>query len=101
MNERPAKDLIVAHGEIHWPKGFANLIDAGETAWYSSGMQIGSADKRTLHADTTFTWKTFGFPIQSKVNEFVPFKRLGWFGEGTGIRAYQPGSLSKRAAVAK
>ncbi|HEV8002438.1 MAG TPA: hypothetical protein VGP63_21305, partial [Planctomycetaceae bacterium] len=33
-------------------------------------------------------WKTFGFPIKSTVHEFVPNERLGWFGSGTGIKAY-------------
>jgi hypothetical protein len=114
MQERPAKDLSWANRQIHWPKGFnpkeadafvhneiwinapanviwANLVNAADwPEWYSNAadMQIGSADKRTLQTDTTFTWKTFGFPILSKVNEFSPYKRLGWFGSGQGIRAY-------------
>jgi hypothetical protein len=113
-NELPAKDLSEANSQIHWPKGFdpkevdafvhneiwinapacviwTNLVNAGDwPAWYSnsSAMQIGSSDKKTLEAKSTFTWKTFGFPVQSKINEFVPCNRLGWFGSGTGIRAY-------------
>jgi hypothetical protein len=112
--ERPAKDLSQANGQIHWPKGFdpkevdafvhnkiwinapasviwANLVNAGDwPMWYSnsSDIQTDSPDQRTLHAGTAFTWKTFGFPIQSKINEFVPGSRLGWFGSGTGIKAY-------------
>jgi len=50
--------------------------------------QTDSPDQRTLHAGTAFTWKTFGFPIQSKINEFVPGSRLGWSGSGTAIKAY-------------
>lgn len=122
-NERPAKALSEANGQIHWPKGFhpkeadafvhneiwinapasviwANLVDAGDwPAWYSnaSDMQIGSSDKRTLEAETKFTWKTFGFPIQSKVNEFVPCSRLGWFGSGTGITAYHTWLIVEKA----
>ena len=104
MQERPAKDLSLANGQIHWPKGFnPKEADAfvhneiwinapADVIWTNlvntSDMQIGSADRKTLQADTTFTWKTLGFPILSKVNEFSPYKRLGWFGSGTGIRAY-------------
>ena len=121
--ERPAKDLSGASSQIHWPKGFGpkeadafvhneiwinapasviwtNLVNAGDwPAWYSnaSDMQIGSSDRKTLQAGTTFTWQTFGFPIQSKVNEFVPGNRLGWYGNGTGIRAYHTWLLVEKA----
>ena len=123
MQERPAKDLSLANGQIHWPKGFnpkeadafvhneiwinapayviwTNLVNASDwPAWYSnaSDMQIGSADKKALQADTVFTWKTFGFPILSKVNEFSPYKRLGWFGSGPGIRAYHTWLIVERS----
>jgi hypothetical protein len=122
-NERPAKDLSEANSQIHWPKGFdpkaadafvhneiwinapasviwTNLVNARDwPAWYSnaSDMEIGNSDKKTLQAGTTFTWKTFGFPIQSKINEFVPCARLGWFGEGTGIRAYHTWLIVEKA----
>jgi len=123
VQERPAKDSSLANGQIHWPKGFnpkeadafvhneiwinapadvvwTNLVNAADwPAWYSnaSDMQIGSADRKTLQADTTFTWKTFGFPILSKVNEFSPYQRLGWFGSGMGIRAYHTWLIVERA----
>ena len=110
-NQRPAKDLTAANPQIHWPVGFepknadafvhnemwiqaparviwSNLINAGGwPGWYSNSLdvQVESSDKRTLQDNTAFTWKTFGFPIQSTINEFVP---LGWFGNGTGIKAY-------------
>jgi hypothetical protein len=122
-NERPIKDLSEANSQIHWPKGFdpkeadafvhneiwikapasviwGILVNAGAwPAWYSnaSDMRIDSSDEKTLEAETTFTWKTFGFPIQSKVNEFVPGKRLGWFGNGTGIRAYHTWLVVEKA----
>jgi len=112
--ERPAKDLSLANDQIHWPKGlnpkeadvflhneiwinaranviWSNLVNASDwPAWYynSSDMQIGSPDGKTLRADTTFTWKTFGFPVHSKINEFVPGSRIGWGGYGPGITAY-------------
>ena len=111
---RPVKDLSQASSEIHWPQGFEpktvdafvhneifikapasviwqNLVKAREwPKWYSnsSDMQIAGGAKTELEADVEFTWKTFGFPIQSTVHEFIPNQRLGWFGGGTGIRAY-------------
>lgn len=113
-NEQPTKDLTAVSHQIHWPVGFEptnadafvhneiwikapaiviwnNLINAGDwPGWYSNSLdvQVESSDRRTLQARNAFTWKTFGFPIQSTVNEFVPFSRIGWFGNGTGIKAY-------------
>jgi hypothetical protein len=112
--ERPVKDLSKANKNIHWPKGFdpkeadafvhneiwinapakviwESLVKAPEwPTWYSNSanIQIAGQDKDRLQAESAFTWSTFGFPIESKVNEFVVRSRLGWFGNGTGIRAY-------------
>ena len=111
---RPLKDLSQASSQIHWPHGFDpktadafvhneifikapanviwdNLVKATEwPEWYSnsSDMQIAGGGKTELEADVDFAWKTFGFPIKSTVHEFVPNERLGWFGSGTGIKAY-------------
>jgi hypothetical protein len=111
---RPIKDLKEANQLILWPKGFdpketdafvhneiwikapakviwENLVSATDwPTWYSNSadVQIAGPDKERLHANSVFTWKTFGFPIESKINEFVPESRIGWFGNGTGIRAY-------------
>jgi len=113
-NERPVKDLSRSNSEIHWPKGFdpkeadafshneirvdatasviwANLVDAKSwPVWYSnaSDIQFGNSDKNALEAEATFSWRTFGFPVQSKINEFVPCQRIGWFGSAAGITAY-------------
>ena len=27
-----------------------------------------------------FRWTTFGLPIESKVNEFIPYTRIDWYG---------------------
>ncbi|HXM02923.1 MAG TPA: SRPBCC family protein [Chthoniobacterales bacterium] len=112
--EHPIKDLSNASKLIHWPNGFdpketdafvhneiwikasakviwENLVDAAEwPTWYSNSaeLQIAGTDHKTLQANGVFTWKTFGFPIASKINEFVPESRIGWFGNGTGIHAY-------------
>jgi hypothetical protein len=120
--ERPAKDLSHACKLIHWPQGFdpketdafvhneiwirapakviwQNLVNAQEwPSWYanSAEVQIAGSDDGRLRAGSVFTWKTFGFPIDSKINEFVPESRLGWFGNGTGIHAYHTWLILKK-----
>jgi hypothetical protein len=112
--ESPAKDLSDANQLIHWPPGFepaetdvfvhneirikappkviwANLINAVEwPSWYSnsSDVRITGPSNTTLRENSHFLWKTFGFAVDSKVHEFAPESRIGWFGDGVGIRAY-------------
>jgi hypothetical protein len=112
--EQPTKQLNEASNLIHWPEGFSpkqtdafvhnqifinapakviwsNLINAKDwPSWYSNSadVQITNPDKDRLGPKSQFEWKTFGFPVSSRVNEFVPDTRLGWFGDGTGIHAY-------------
>ncbi len=112
--EPPIKQLNEASDLIHWPEGFSpkqtdafvhnqifinapakviwsNLVNAKDwPSWYSNSadVQITNADEDRLGPKSQFKWKTFGFPIKSRVNEFVPDLRLGWFGDGTGIHAY-------------
>jgi hypothetical protein len=31
-----------------------------------------------------FRWTTFGLPLESRVNEFVPYSRIGWYGYAPG-----------------
>jgi uncharacterized protein YndB with AHSA1/START domain len=103
-------DLSNRSPDIHWPVGFspdeADLFSHNEgfinatcervwqhlvaapkwPEWYpnSKNVQIrGGAEE--LSAKSVFTWMTFGLPLESKINEFVPFSRLGWYG-------YSPGS---------
>ena len=107
--------------DIHWPDGFhpeqaelfahneimihascetvfANLVDAEKwPSWYSNSKNIkllNSTDGR-LGQGTRFTWETFGVPINSRVHEFVPGSRLGWFGDGPGMNAYHTFLLLK------
>ena len=69
----------------------AGLVNAKEwPSWYSnsSDVQITDPDQDRLGLKSKFTWRTFGFPVSRRINEFVPNTRLGWFGDGIGIRAY-------------
>jgi hypothetical protein len=112
--EPPTQQLNEASDLIHWPEGFSpkqtdtfvhnqifinapakviwsNLVNAKDwPSWYSNSadVQITNADEDRLGPKSQFNWKTFGFPIRSRVNEFVPGIRLAWFGDGTGIHAY-------------
>ena len=120
--EHPVKDLSKASKLIHWPDGFnpketdafvhneiwikapakviwENLVNATEwPGWYANSADVKFTDsgKGRLEAGTVFTWKTFGFPIDSKINEYVPESRLGWFGNGTGIHAYHTWLILKK-----
>jgi uncharacterized protein YndB with AHSA1/START domain len=103
-------DLAKRSPDIHWPVGFfpqeADLFAHNEglveatceqvwkhivaapkwPQWYpnSKSVQIrGGAEE--LSAGSVFTWVTFGLPIESKIHEFVPARRIGWYG-------YSPGS---------
>ena len=79
--------FINAPAKIIW----SNLVNAKDwPSWYSNSadVQITNADEDRLGPKSQFKWKTFGFPVSSRLNEFVPDIRLGWFGDGTGIHAY-------------
>ena len=103
-------DLIHRAPEIHWPQGFdpatadlfshnALLIEADcervwrhivEAAkwpdWYPNAkdVRIVGDGGTALQADTTFRWTTFGIPLESRINEFVPYTRIGWYGYAPG-----------------
>jgi hypothetical protein len=53
-----------------------------------------------LHEGTKFSWDTFGVHIESTVHEFVPNSRIGWWGLGTGMKAYHTFLLIKPTRVA-
>ena len=38
--------------------------------------------------ERSFPRDTFGVHIESRVHEFVPNRRIGWFANGTGVNAY-------------
>lgn len=122
--KRPLKDVAKASPLIQWPKGFEpasadayvhndiwikapaaviwdNLVRAPEwPQWYSNSadVSVDGPDRARLTANSVFRWKTFGFPIQSRVDEFVIGKRLSWFGEGgPDFRAYHTWLIVEKA----
>ena len=91
----PEQADLFAHNEIvvraSCEKVFANIADAQVwPSWYpnSHNVNLLNSPDGKLHEGTRFSWDTFGVHIESRVHEFVPNSRLGWFGNGTGMRAY-------------
>jgi uncharacterized protein YndB with AHSA1/START domain len=110
--------------EIHWPEGFhpeqadlfahneivvhascekvfAHIVDAQVwPSWYpnSHNVKVLNSPEGKLQEGTRFSWDTFGVHIESRVHEFVPNSRIGWFGDGTGMRAYHTFLLMKKDA---
>ena len=98
----PEQADLFAHNEIvvlaSCEKVFANIADAQEwPSWYpnSYNVKVLNSPDGKLHKEARFSWDTFGHHIQSRVHEFVPGSRIGWFGDGTGLNAYHTFLLSK------
>jgi hypothetical protein len=104
------QDLVNRSPDIHWPQGFdptqadlfshnellisakcervwQHIIDATKWPdWYPNSKEVhivGNGGK-VLKEGTTFRWTTFGLPLESRINEFVPYSRIGWFGYAPG-----------------
>lgn len=103
-------DLAARSHDIHWPQGFdpakadlfahnavvvnasceqawRHIIDAARwPQWYPNAGDVALLGGATLLGEgVVWRWTTFGFSIESRMNEFVPFSRIGWFG-------YEPGA---------
>lgn len=104
-----ASDLAKRDKHIHWPDGFApesadlfahneinvdascavvwgHIADAQKwQRWYPNGTQVKlPAGAPALDQSSVFQWQTFGFNLESKMVEFEPLKRMGWFGYAPG-----------------
>lgn len=104
-------DLINRSADIRWPVDFdpvhadlfahnavvinapaksiwATLIAAAAWPnWYSNASDVLIDDSSgQLGQDVSFSWTTFGLKIASKVAEFAPYSRLGWYGNGDELR---------------
>jgi uncharacterized protein YndB with AHSA1/START domain len=105
-------DLANRSRAIHWPDGFdptmadlfshnelfinascqhvwSYIIDATKwPQWYpnSKEVQILGTNGNRLKEGTVFQWTTFGLALESKVNEFVPYSRIGWYGYAPGAK---------------
>jgi hypothetical protein len=103
-------DLANRSLDIHWPAGFTpddadlfshnelliharcervwrHLVEATEWPhWYpnSSGVEVLGDGGSVLKDNSIFRWTTFRLPLESRINEFMPFNRIGWFGYTPG-----------------
>jgi hypothetical protein len=101
-------DLANREKDIHWPQGFdpsqadlfshnellinascariwSHIIDANKwPEWYPNAREVKITGDTVLKDGTMFRWTTFGLPIESKVNEFTPYTRIGWYGYAPG-----------------
>jgi uncharacterized protein YndB with AHSA1/START domain len=85
----PAKADLFAHNEliIHAPceRVWKHIIDATKwPEWYPNAKAVQIMNGTVLGQGSVFRWTTFGLPIESKVNEFVPYTRIGWYGYAPG-----------------
>jgi Polyketide cyclase / dehydrase and lipid transport len=91
-----AHNQIVVHASCE--KVFANIVEAQVwPSWYpnSHNVKLLNSPDGKLHEGARFSWDTFGVHIESRVHEFVPGSRIGWFGDGTGMNAYHTFLLLK------
>jgi uncharacterized protein YndB with AHSA1/START domain len=103
------EDLANRATAIHWPEGFdpstadlfshnalqidapcervwQHIIEATKwPEWYPNSKDVRILDDSSrLAAGSVFRWTTFGLPLESRINEFVPFSRIGWYGYAPG-----------------
>jgi hypothetical protein len=102
------EDLVNREKDIHWPPGFApadadlfshnqllinascarlwsHIIDATKwPEWYPNSKDVRIEGGGVLGEGTVFHWTTFGLPLESRVNEFVRYTRIGWYGYAPG-----------------
>jgi uncharacterized protein YndB with AHSA1/START domain len=102
-------DLANRATAIHWPEGFdpsqaelfshsalliqapcervwSHIVDAAKwPEWYPNSKDVHLLNGATmLQAGGVFRWTTFSIRLESRINEFVPFARIGWYGYAPG-----------------
>lgn len=119
------QDLAMRSNEIHWPERFnpatadlfahnellinascekiwSHIVDASKwPQWYPNSKDVELPEgTKVLGSDTRWRWSTFGLSIESKVNEYVPHARLGWYGYAPGAQPsfYHTWYLAPRGA---
>ena len=102
------QDFADREKDIHWPEGFdpsqadlfshntlvinasceriwGHIIGATKwPQWYPNSEDVRIDDGNVLKDGAVFHWSTFGLPLESRVNEFVPYTRIGWYGYAPG-----------------
>lgn len=103
----------MSDAQIYWPQGFAparspvhvvNRLDMPAPAaavwskliaasswplWYANSADVRiEGGGHELAARSRFKWRTFGFALDTVVQEFEPTQRIAWLATAPGIRAY-------------
>ena len=104
-------DLATRAKAIHWPEGFnpgvadlfshnsllihascekiwSHIVDAEKwPQWYPNSKGVTLLNGATVLVEgTTWRWTTFGLALESRVHEYVPYTRLGWYGYAPGAQ---------------
>ena len=88
----PAKADLFSHNQLvinaSCDKVWDRIVDATKwPEWYPNSKDVHLLNgAKILGADTTWRWTTFGLPLESKVHEYVPRTRLGWYGYTPGAQ---------------
>lgn len=102
-------DLASRSPDIHWPEGFepakADLFSHNQLLieapceqvwrhivkatkwpeWYPNAKDVRFVgDGPVLKHDSIIRWTTFGLALESRIHEFEPYRRMGWFGCAPG-----------------
>jgi hypothetical protein len=86
----PDEADLFSHNEIHFnascEKVWKHIVEAPKwPAWYPNSKDVRIAGGGSvLMENSVFSWTTFNLPLESKINEFVPFTRIGWYGYSPG-----------------
>ncbi|WP_293386658.1 SRPBCC family protein [Phenylobacterium sp.] len=118
-------DLATLATDIHWPARFipetadlfshnsllihascervwSHIVDAEKwPQWYPNAKDVALLNgARVLGDGTAWRWTTFGLPLESRVHEYVPYSRLGWYGYAPGAQPtfYHTWFLTPRGA---
>jgi uncharacterized protein YndB with AHSA1/START domain len=99
----PGEAELFSHNEVviaaPCERVWSTLVQASAwPSWYSNAHDVALAGaERELRSGSHFSWTTFGIRVHSEVREFVPARRLAWFGQAPGITAYHAWQLSPLA----
>lgn len=91
----PSKSKFFVHNEIEIAaspeKVWAILMEAEAWPdWYegASNVAISNSNKRSLEANSVFTWKTMGLNFESTIKEYEAPYRLSWESKKESIQGY-------------
>jgi hypothetical protein len=66
------------------PSNVVSCLGRGRASVQSDVAVPCSMLSSVLKDGIAFRWTTFGLPLESKIREFVPFTRIGWYGYAPG-----------------